>query len=273
MQTKYNRRNFLKKSATTGLSIGLSSTAFSSFSSVYPKDDVPIGMIGLDTSHCIAFTRLINNPDEEATKGYRVVAAYPTKGSADLPASINRLEGFTEGISDMGVEIVNSIEELLKKVEVVLLTSVDGRRHLAEALPVLQAGKRMFIDKPVAASLKDTLAIYKAAEEYKVPVFSSSSLRWSVNAYALRRGELVGRVLGADTYGPATIEPTHPDLFWYGIHGIELLYTVMNTGCKEVIRVHQPNTDIVVGTWDDGRLGSYRGGRSGRISINGIAFG
>ena len=158
-------------------------------------------------------------------------------------------------------------------MDCVILTSVDGRRHLTEVLPVLKAGKPVFIDKPIAGSMKDTIAIFQAAEEYKVPVFSSSSLRWSKNAHALRYGELVGKVLGADTYGPATIEPTHPDLFWYGIHGIELLYTVMNTGCKEVLRVHQPDTDFVVGTWNDGRVGSYRGSRSGRISINGTAFG
>lgn len=273
MDIKINRRNFLRKSAASGLAFGLGSMAFSSFQKPSSSDEVRIGMIGLDTSHVIAFTRIINDPDEKAMEGYRVTTAYPTRGSADFPPSINRLERFTNEISDMGVEIVDSIEELLQKVDVVLLTSVDGRRHLAEALPVLEAGKRMFIDKPVAGSLKDAIAIYQASEKYQVPVFSSSSHRWTRYAQELRQGELVGKILGANTHNSAAIEPTHPDMFWYGIHGIEMLFAVMGTGCKEVVRVHQPDYDILVGTWDDGRLGTYRGVRAGRIVNGGTAFG
>jgi predicted dehydrogenase len=173
----------------------------------------------------------------------------------------------------MGIAVVDSIAELLKMVDVVLLETNDGNLHLQQALEVFKAGKTVFIDKPVAGSLKDTLAIYKAANEYKVPVFSASSLRWTKNSQKLREGVLVGKVLGADTYSPGTIEPSHPDLFWYGIHGVEMLFTVMGTGCKEVVRIHKPDTDIVVGTWSDGRLGTFRGERAGRIGYGGTAFG
>ena len=272
MNSKINRRDFLRKSAVSGVAFGLGSASFS-FNKPSSQEDVRIGMIGLDTSHVIAFTRIINDPEEKAMEGYRITAAYPTRGSVDFPPSITRLERFTQEISDMGVEIVDSIDKLLQKVDVILLTSVDGRRHLAESLPVFEAGKRMFIDKPVAGSLKDAIAIYEAAEKYKVPVFSSSSHRWTRYAEELRQGRLVGKVLGANTHNSAAIQPTHPDLFWYGIHGVEMLFTVMGTGCKEVVRVHQPDFDIVVGTWNDGRLGTYRGVRAGRIINGGTAFG
>ena len=205
-------------------------------------------------------------------KGYHVTTAYPY-GSRTIERSYTRIPGFIEDISKLGVEVVDSIETLLKKVDVVLLETNDGNLHLEQALQVFRAGKPVFIDKPVAGTLKDAVAIYKAADEFKIPVFSSSSLRWSKNSFELRRGELVGRVLGADTYGPAQTEPSHVDLYWYGVHGVEMLFTVMGTGCREVVRVHQPDTDIVVGTWEDGRLGSFRGLRSGRTGYGGNAFG
>ena len=272
MTSKFNRRDFLRKSAATGLSLGLGSTAFSNFSGPAFADDARVGIIGLDTSHSIAFTRLINDHEDEAMKGYKVVAAYPW-GSRTIESSYRRIPGYIEDIKKMGVEIVDSIDNLLDMVDVVLLETNDGNLHLEQALEVFRAGKPVFIDKPVAGSLEDTIAIYKAAEKYNVPVFSSSSLRWARNTYKLRGRELVGRILGADTYGPAQIEPSHPDLFWYGVHGVETLFTVMGTGCREVVRVHQPDTDIVIGTWDDGRLGTFRGGRRGSIGYGGTAFG
>ncbi len=272
MKKNLNRRDFVKTAAIGGIGLGLAGN----ITSLYGKGNTlagKVGIIGLDTSHCIEYTKTLNDPKAGSEfAGYKVVAAYPTAGSSDLPSSINRLAGFTEQVKQQGVEIVSSIEELLKKVDVVLLETVDGRKHLEQALPVIKAGKRMFIDKPVAASLSDAIAIFDAAKHYNVPVFSSSSLRYIGDAQEIAAGK-IGKVLGADTYGPCEIEKTHPDLFWYGIHGIEALFTVMGTGCKSVIRVHTENTDMVVGTWKDNRVGSYRGTRYPGYLFGGTVFG
>lgn len=236
------------------------------------RPDVRVGMIGLDTSHSIAFTRLINDPDNKAAEGYRVTIAYPY-GSRTIESSYSRIPGYIEDIKKLGVEIADSISSLLDVVDVVLLETNDGNLHLEQSIEVFRAGKPLFIDKPVAGNLKDAIAIYEAAEKHNVPVFSSSSLRWSRNSYQLRNGELIGRITGADTFSPAMIEPSHVDLYWYGVHGVESLFTVMGTGCREVVRVHHPDTDVVVGTWDDGRLGTFRGIRKGRNGHGGTAFG
>jgi hypothetical protein len=229
------------------------------------------GLIGLDTSHVIAFTREFNNPKATGElAGIKVVAGYP--GGTDFPPSATRVKRFTEQLREMGIEIVDSIPALLQKVDVVLLESVDGRPHLEQVLPVFKAGKPVFIDKPVAASLKDTIAIFDAARQYDVPVFSSSSLRFHASPQQVRAGK-IGDVLGCDTYGPCPIEPTHPDLFWYGIHGVEALFTCMGTGCESVTRVAGKDFDLVVGRWKGDRLGSFRGLRRGRIESGGTAFG
>jgi hypothetical protein len=235
-------------------------------------DAINIGIIGLDTSHVIAFTQLLNSdspPDE--VKGCRIVAAYP-HGSRDIESSTSRIPLYTEQVQAMGVEVVDSIDALLERVDAVLLETNDGRLHREQALPVLKAGKPLFIDKPIAASLADTIAIFAAAEHYGVPVFSASSLRFGTNTLAVRGGA-IGEVYGCDTFGPCDLEPTHPDLFWYGVHGVESLYTVMKTGCQTVSRVSTPETELVVGQWNGGRVGTYRGMRVGNRDYGGTAFG
>jgi predicted dehydrogenase len=273
MKNSFSRREFVRTSAIAGAGLASLSSVVSVSMNNNLAEGTRVGIIGLDTSHCITFTKVLNDPKAGPEfAGYKVVAAYPTSGSSDLPSSINRLAGLTEQVKQQGVEIVSSIEELLKKVNVVLLLTGDGRKHLEQAIPVLKAGKLMFIDKPVAASLADAVTIFDAAKLYKVPVFSSSSLRYIVGANEIEEGK-IGKVLGADTYSPATIEKTHPDLFWYGVHGVEMLFTLMGTGCKSVLRIYTDNTDIVIGVWQDNRIGTFRGTRSGKGGYGGTAFG
>jgi predicted dehydrogenase len=231
------------------------------------------GIIGLDTSHVIAFTSLLNqeNPPDELA-GVRVVAAYPG-GSPDVESSRSRVEGYTQEIQGFGVEIVDSIEALLPKVDCVLLESVDGRPHRKQAEPVIRAGKPLFIDKPVAGSLSDAIAIFEFAKEHRVPCFSSSSLRYSPGVASLRADERVGDMRGCFVYSPCHLEPHHPDLFWYGVHGVEMLFTIMGTGCATVARTHTDDADVVTGVWSDGRVGTYRGLRNGASDYGAIVFG
>lgn len=231
------------------------------------------GMIGLDTSHCGAFTKLLQGaPAGSELATVRVVAAFPG-GSPDVASSRDRVAGFTDEMRQLGVEIVDSIPALLEKVDVVFLESVDGRAHLEQVRPVFAAKKPVFIDKPLAGSLADAVEIYRLAEEHQVPCFSSSSLRFSPGTLRARASDEIGRVLGCEAYSPCTLEEHHPDLFWYGIHGVETLYTVMGPGCRTVRRVHAPGMDLVVGEWEDGRIGTFRGLRGGANGYGATVFG
>jgi len=220
--------------------------------------DLRIGIIGLDTSHVSAFTKVLNDPQDKAhVPGGHIVAAFKG-GSKDIPTSADRVDKYTQELKDKyGVKMVDSIEELCQQVDFVLLESVDGRPHLEQARPVIKAGKPLFIDKPMASSLHDALEIFRLAKAAKVPVFSSSSLRFGKNTQAVRGGS-IGKVLSAETSSPATLEPHHPDLFWYGIHGVESLFTVMGTGCETVKRGTTADGKIEVrGTWAGGRTGIF----------------
>lgn len=268
------RRNFIRTTTLAGIGVGLAGNLPLYANGIRSREG-KIGIIGLDTSHVTAFTKAINDKQRTEFEGFTVVAAYPTKGSADMPASIDRLDKFTEEIRAMGVQIVDSIEELLTKVDFVLLESVDGRRHLDEALPVLKSGKRMFIDKPVSNSLEGALALYEASKKYKAPMFSASSTRFAPESVAIMKGnEAVGNVLGAHTYGPAGKQVGHLDMAYYGIHGIEALFTLMGTGCKEVTRFDTPISTVVTGVWSDGRIGVFTATpEGGKASFGGVVHG
>ena len=221
-----------------------------------------VGIIGLDTSHVVAFTTVLNqgpkNPADVAKfAGFRVTHAF-AQGSKDIPGSTSRVPEYTEKLKGMGVEIVDSIEKLCAQVDFVLLESNDGRVHLEQILPVLKAGKTVFIDKPIAGSLTDVIRIQEAAKKAGVVHFCSSSLRFAAGTQAVARGS-IGKVKTATATSPASLEPHHPDLYWYGVHGCESLYTVMGTGCISVKRDKSAAGLIqVTGNWGDGRVGIYR---------------
>ena len=202
-----------------------------------------------------------------------MVAAFKG-GSPDVEASRTRVDRFAAELKDKwGVEFVDSIEALCEKVDAVLLESVDGRPHLAQVRPVFKAKKRVFVDKPFTASYADAREIARLSRESGVPFFSSSSLRFAADIQAMRNSDTHGGIQGAFTFGPENLEPHHPDLFWYGIHAVEMLYTLLGPGCEQVTRVKTDSGDTVVGRWKDGRIGTMRGLIQGRQEYGAIAFG
>ncbi len=231
-------------------------------STVAFADDIRIGIIGTDTSHAIAFTEMLNNPGaKDHVAGGKIVAAFKG-GSPDIKSSASRVDEYARTLQEKyGVKFYDSIEELCKNVDAVCLESVDGRPHLEQIKPVIKAKKPVFIDKPMAGSLKDVVQIFAIAKRANVPVFSSSSLRFAKDSQAARAGQ-IGKISYAETSGPCELEPHHPDLFWYGVHGVESLFTVMGTGCKTVQRGKTADGKIeVIGGWPGGRKGIFREGK------------
>jgi predicted dehydrogenase len=224
--------------------------------------EMRIGIIGLDTSHVTAFTKLLNDAAApNHVPGGKVVAAFKSS-SPDIPSSADRVEQYTTELQNsFGVKLVPSIEELCQEVDCVMIESVDGRPHLEQARPVFAAKKRVFIDKPVAGSLHDVVQLFRLAKESGVPVFTASAYRFYDSMVELKKSQ-VGEIRSALSYGPAHLEEHHPDLFWYGVHPTEALYTVMGRGCESVVRTHTDETDVVVGMWSGGRVGVLQGIRT-----------
>ena len=250
--------------------------AFAALATVAMADDAPgtikVGIVGID-AHAVPWTQIIHHPDAKPPiSNMRIVAAVAAP-SADIPFSTENTEKNTATMRELGVEISGSIDEMLKKVDAVMILSIDGRPHPEQARAIFAAKKPVFIDKPVAASLADIIGIYRAAEESGTPCFSNSSLRYGPATAALANDPKLGRVLGCDTFcNSKSILPGHPDLFYYGVHGCDMLFAIMGSGCKTVTRVKTPTADLVTGVWSDGRIGTYRGILDGQIGYGATAF-
>lgn len=226
------------------------------FAAVAGGAELRLGLVGTDTSHVVAFARMLNDTSAPGhVPGARIVAAYKG-GMPDNATSAKYIDQYTEELrTKWGVEIVPDIPALCSKVDGVLLTSVDGRPHLKEARQIFAARKPVWIDKPLASTLEDAREIARLAKEAGVPWWTSSSLRFSEMITALKGPGITG----AMTWGPGPFEEHHHlDLSWYAIHPIEMLYTLMGPGCVEVTRIHTEGADEIVGRWKDGRVGSVR---------------
>lgn len=253
--------------------LGLTACALLLAGAARAQTEIRIGLIGLDTSHVPAFTGMLNDPsNKKHLPGARVVVAFPG-GSPDVESSWSRVKGYTEEIkTKYGVRIVDSVAEVVANCDAIMIESVDGRAHLPFAREVFGQGKPVFIDKPLGGNLREVLAIAALAEKTNTPLFSSSSLRYGPGLQELKSADL-GRRLGAISYGPCALEPHHTDLYWYGVHATEALYTIMGPGCEKVSRVTTPDTDVVTGVWSDGRTGVVYGVRNSKAAYRVTAFG
>ena len=232
---------------------------------VWAEQEKKVGVIGLDTSHAIAFTKLMNVDKDPDCTGFRVVAAYQW-GSKDIASATNRYPVYVPQMKEMGAEIVPSIAALLQKVDVVLLETNDGREHLPQAREVFASGKPVFIDKPLAHNLRDAIKIYELGKATGAKWFSSSALRYSDVAVKARAGEY-GRIRGAALTSPSPVEVqgTHNFYTWYGIHGFEPLVAVMGMGVDKVSCFRNDTDDVINATWKNGRMGELRLMRKGGV--------
>lgn len=238
------------------------------------KAPVRVGVLGVDNYQSVAYSQLFNSPKATGDlTGLKVTAAFPSTPSDDIPDSVENYPKWKVQITKFGVEIVDSVEELFKRCDAVMIMSLDGRRHVAEATAALRAKKRLYIGRPFAANLKDAVAIAKVAEETKTPFFSCSQHRFSPGFIGMRNHPEVGTVLGCDVYGGCATEPHHAELMWQGIHGVETLYTIMGPGCVSVRSTSTEVAEVITGTWSDGRVGTFRGLKKGAVKYSATVFG
>lgn len=223
---------------------------------------IRLGILDFDTSHASAFARCFNHQGkdrEQWVEGAQVVIACP----GDSQMMPERIPGYKKEIQGMNIPLVDRPEEMIGKVDGMLIESQQGSQHLPKARPFLQAGIPCFIDKPFTSSVRDAREIICLSERHHAPIFTSSSLRYVPELAAYMASNSHGPILGAMAYGPASLHEGNPGWFNYGIHSVEVLYTIMGPGCARVSCIHEQGFDHVTGHWKDGRVGTIRGARAG----------
>ncbi len=234
-----------------------------------------LGMIDFDTSHVVEFTRRFHHQGIGKAywvDGAKVIAGVP--GRSWLAPE--RIAGFTEEMRELGVELFEDPLDLLDKVDGVLVTSIDGAVHLERAKPFLERGVPTFVDKPFACSTADALALIALAEQHQTPLFTASSLRYAPEVASAAGGTSeTGRLLGASVYGPALIHSSgqNPGLFHYGIHPVEMLFTLLGAGCSQVSCQRREEAEVVAAIWNDGKVATLCGLRNDRRDYGFTLFG
>lgn len=246
------------------------------FGSLFAQESktVKVGILGIDNYQSVAYTQLFNDPKATGDlAGLKVVAAFPSIASSDIPESVDSLPKWKDALVKYGVKMVGSVDELLGSCDVVMIMSLDGRRHLGEATQVLKAGKPVYIGRPIASNFEDAVSILRLAEKTKTPCWTSSQHRFSPGFIGMKNHPEVGNVLGCEIYGGCPTVPHHSELYWHALHSIETIYSIMGTGCVSVSCTSTPVAESITGTWSDGRLATYRGIKKGAVKYSGTVFG
>lgn len=232
-----------------------------------------LGIVDCDTSHVYQFSRRINHVDIEQdqwVEGAKVVAAFVGASRVTEP---DQVAEYVSAMTETGVELVDSPGDLLGRVDAVLIESNEGGVHRERATPFIKAGLPVFIDKPLASTTADARALVDLAARHGVPLLSASSLRFTSDVKAVRADTSLGALVGVDVHAPAKLHEANPGLFHYGVHGVEMLYTLLGAGCRDVTCVFEEQGEVVTGRWKDGRLGVLRGLRAGANGYGITAYG
>ncbi len=212
-------------------------------------DEVRIGLIWPDSSHADRFSELCNlpggNTHGDRVEGARVVGLWGK--NADRNRSLS---------GAFGIQLVaDRKEDLIGQIDLAVVMSRDGAMHLELARPFLEAGIATFVDKPLANSLEDALAISELARKHEAPMTSFSTYRTAASVQQIKNDQLEsldGFTFGEFT-GPGQLENEYGGLIFYGIHAAELALEFMGPGAERVrCSTHGGNTSATV-TWTDYR--------------------
>jgi predicted dehydrogenase len=136
-------------------------------------------------------------------------------------------------------------------VDAAIVSTRDGARHREQAVPLLEAGVPVLVDKPLATTTADAEVLLGAARRGGAPLVSCSALRFVPEMPDLRDGE--GPVRAVHVVGPADPDSEHSGLFFYGIHHVEAALEVLGNpavtaGSLDVTAVRHGGT-TVASTW------------------------
>lgn len=196
-----------------------------------------IGLIGTENSHITHFTRFLNV--EERHPGVRATALVggPSPRNQEL-AELGDIELIVQEPGDLGEE-----------VDAAIVSSRDGGKHLEHARPLLEAGKAVLVDKPLAASVADAQELLALAERSGAVMLSCSALRFVPEIPDFAASSETGRLRHLHVSGPADPDSEYAGLFFYGIHHVEAALEILGNpavapGTLEVRTVRRGDTVV-----------------------------
>lgn len=202
-----------------------------------------LGLAGTESSHAQGIVEYLNAEGAEAGARVVALAGGPTQRNRDLA----RLGAISR--------IVEEPDQLLGSIDALIVTTRDGRLHRQQALPFLEAGVPVWIDKPLACSRADASDILDAASAAHTQATSYSALRWTADALELAHAmQRVGEVQTMTLIGPADARSPYGGVFFYGIHAADVARMLAPPPAGKIsvqtvahtIRVHYPTAGPLV---------------------------
>lgn len=193
---------------------------------------LPIALIGLDTSHAVAFSRLMHDPKEPAdrqVRGMRVSACL----RFETPYQDRKgLDERQKDLEALGITVTESLDRAVDGCDAILMTVNDPDLHLTWFEKLAKLGKPVYIDKPLAASVADARAIQAVAGRAGIPAASHSNVRYSRTFTAACVD--VPRVELGFFRGRTASPPAGNPYYWYPVHTFELAHAAMGAGAQRV---------------------------------------
>lgn len=214
------------------------------------EQPIRFGLIGVDSSHAMQFTRLFGDGRSGRVTGGAVTAAWKAPTSVDFPPSRDRNDENARALADLGVPLLDSPEAVVEESDALLLVSADVRTRREQFERLAPAGKPVFVDTRFAANPQDARHMLHLAEESGCLMLSGSPKRFTPEFLALPAG-----VESIELRGPLVTHPGHPGLAWYGVHLVDLAVALFGPGCSVV----EPRGAGVRLLWPDGRSATLSG--------------
>ncbi len=179
-----------------------------------------IGIIGSDNSHADAFAKLVNLPDSKT--GEYLFPDFKVAGIFGVEKER------TEEVAQNGkIEfIAEKPEELMERVDAVMVVFRHGDLHAEYALPFIEASVPTWIDKPFTIKNEDARKLIQAAKKNNTLLTGGSTLKYINDVLMLKNavenGSRIGKVKSAVLNFPATINNEYGGIYFYGAHLVDM---------------------------------------------------
>jgi len=170
-----------------------------------------VGILGAENSHAMAFSEIFN--------GLRPGCAGLFDDIRVVGVGGNYPEANQKVFDKCGLEfIVDKPEDMLGKVDAVMVTARDGRYHAPFVRPFIEAGIPAFIDKPFTSDPAEALDLINLAKAKKVPLVGGSSVKLTDQVKALKQAVQEGGVVGGDLSAPVSMVNEYGGYWFYSSH-------------------------------------------------------
>jgi len=224
-----SRRSFIKtigKGAALSAFAASSTTAFASQLFSGPDQELKhlrIGIIGAENSHTIGFGRMFN-----------IDKKFP---AAEVKYVWGETDAFASNAAEKGniPHIVKNPEEMLGKIDALIVDHRHAKYHLQAATPFIKEGIPTFVDKPFCYRAAEGEEFLELAQKHGTPVTSYSTIAHSASTFDIKEQVAsMGEINQVVRTGPVEMDSKYGGIFFYGVHIVQPLMYMFGEDIERV---------------------------------------